>query len=83
MLKTLTTAPCGVRVTSCAKTVLAPIAVAVGRVTSWSSTDTAELTSQVSPASFPTLPILNVFHRNHAQSDILFSSLSTIVTDTM
>lgn len=64
MLKTLTTAPCGVRVTSCVRTVPAPIAVAVGRVTSWSSTDTAELTLQVSPASLPTLLILNV--RNDA-----------------
>lgn len=55
MLKTLTTAPCGARVTSCVRTVPAPIAVAVGRVTSWSSTDTAEPISQVSIASFPTL----------------------------
>lgn len=62
MLKTLTTAPCGARATSCVRTVPAPIAVAVGRATSWSSTDTAELTSQVSIASFPTPLMLKVFH---------------------
>lgn len=43
MLKTLTTAPSGECATTSVRTVWAPTAVAVGRVTSWSSTDTAEL----------------------------------------
>lgn len=48
VLKILMTAPCGVCVTSCVRTGLAPTAAAVARATSWSSTDTAELTSPVS-----------------------------------
>lgn len=53
MLKTLTTVRCGACVTSCVRTASAPIAAAVERATSWSSTDTAELTSQVSVISPP------------------------------
>lgn len=47
MLKTLTTAPFGACATTCVRTVWAPITAAVGRVTSWSSTDIAELQLQV------------------------------------
>lgn len=47
ILKTSMTARCGVFATSCVRTAQGHIAVAAETATLWSSTDTAEQTSQV------------------------------------